>query len=121
MCILFTYEHNIQTYKHAVIDPLLHKLRTQQSYKSATNPDRIAVLSPDMKRVRLQQQELAAQRAIEAEEERKQKAKEAKERKRVKTPEEERWEKLGGEGSKLGESSGSATDKGDSAGLRRRR
>ena len=30
------------------------------------------------------------------------KAKEEKERKRVKTPEEERWERLGGTGNKLG-------------------
>ena len=41
-------------------------------------------------------------RSAEAEEERKRKAKVERERKRVKSPEEERWEKLGGEGKKLG-------------------
>lgn len=103
------------------IDPLLHKYQTQQSYKSATNPDRVAVLSPDMRRVRAQQQELAMQRSIEAAEERKRKLAEERERKRVKSPEEKRWEKLGGEGSRLGVVVDTAADANAGDGVRRRR
>lgn len=54
-----------------------------------------------MKRVRALQQEETLRRAAEAEEERKKKVKVELERKRVKSPEEERWEKLGG-GNRLG-------------------
>lgn len=54
-----------------VIDPMIQKYQTARSYKQATDPNRIAVLSPDMKRVRALQQEAAAIRAMEAEEERK--------------------------------------------------
>eukprot|EP00584_Thalassiosira_punctigera_P009089 CAMPEP_0172530556 /NCGR_PEP_ID=MMETSP1067-20121228/4259_1 /TAXON_ID=265564 ORGANISM="Thalassiosira punctigera, Strain Tpunct2005C2" /NCGR_SAMPLE_ID=MMETSP1067 /ASSEMBLY_ACC=CAM_ASM_000444 /LENGTH=120 /DNA_ID=CAMNT_0013314787 /DNA_START=245 /DNA_END=604 /DNA_ORIENTATION=+ len=78
------------------IDPLVHKIQVARSYRQATDPDRVAVLSPDMRRVRARQQEAAARRAIEAEEERRAKAKADRERKRVKSPEEERWERLGG-------------------------
>ncbi len=110
--------NNIQT----VIDPLLHKYLTNKSYKEATDPNRVAVLSPDMKRVRARQQEVTIQRSIEAAEERKRKLAEEREKKRVKTPEEERWEKLGGEGTRLGDSSASAIgdDAGEPVGLRRR-
>eukprot|EP00581_Thalassiosira_minuscula_P014033 CAMPEP_0183717648 /NCGR_PEP_ID=MMETSP0737-20130205/11205_1 /TAXON_ID=385413 /ORGANISM="Thalassiosira miniscula, Strain CCMP1093" /LENGTH=146 /DNA_ID=CAMNT_0025947123 /DNA_START=84 /DNA_END=524 /DNA_ORIENTATION=- len=106
------------------IDPLLHKLRTSRSYKQATDPNRVAVLTPDMQRVRERQQELAAKRAIEAEEERKQKLAEERERKRVKSPEEERWEKLGGEGSRLGDTTAASSSEAGGVGeasLRRRR
>ncbi len=41
-------------------------------------------------------------RSAEAEKERKRRVKAERERKRVKSPEEERWEKLGGEGKTLG-------------------
>lgn len=99
------------------IDPLLHKYRTNQSYKEATDPNRVAVLSPDMKRVRAKQQESAKQNSIEAAEERKHKLAEEKQRKRVKSPEEERWEKLGGEGNVVGD----VGAQGDTDGLRRRR
>jgi len=68
----------------------------------ATDPNRVSVLAPDMKRVRARQQEETLRRAAEAEEERKKKVKVEFERKRVKSPEEERWEKLGGEGNRLG-------------------
>ena len=87
---------------YTVLHPLIHKYQTNQSYKQATDPNRVAVLSPDMKRVRAKQQQAAQQRALEAEEERKQKVKVERERKRVKSPEEERWEMLAGEGNKLG-------------------
>lgn len=60
------------------------------------------MLSPDMRRVRAKQQQLAEKRAAEAKEERKQHEKAERERKRVKSPEEERWDKLGGKGKKLG-------------------
>ncbi|KAL7468141.1 hypothetical protein ACHAXS_010362 [Conticribra weissflogii] len=56
-----------------------------------------------MRRVRAKQQEIAMQRAIDAAEEKKKKMAEEKLRKRVKSPEEERWEKLRGEGNRLGE------------------
>lgn len=87
---------------HTVLHPLIHKYQTHQSYKQATDPNRVAVLSPDMRRVRARQQEAAHQRALQAEEERKEKVKVERERKRVKSPEEERWDKLGGEGKRLG-------------------
>jgi hypothetical protein len=45
---------------------------------------------------------MAQQKSIEAEEKRKQYKKTERERKRVKSPEEERWDRLGGEGKKLG-------------------
>ncbi|KAL7535168.1 hypothetical protein ACHAXR_006324 [Thalassiosira sp. AJA248-18] len=109
------------------IDPLLHKYQTSQSYKAATNPDRVAVLSPDMKRIRIRQQEQAMQRSIEAAEEKKRKLAEERVRKRVKSPEEERWEKRGGEGTRLGDADvvaggtgGDGTGDNDD-GLRRRR
>mmetsp|Transcript_2122 Transcript_2122/g.4736 ORF Transcript_2122/g.4736 Transcript_2122/m.4736 type:complete len:147 (+) Transcript_2122:204-644(+) len=85
------------------LDPLLHRYRAAQSYKSATSPSRIAVLAPDMRRVRLQQQQIAQERSVEAETERKRKEKEVRERRRVKSPEEERWDRLGGEGVVLGD------------------
>ena len=100
-----------------VIDPLIHKYRTNKSYKEATNPDRVAVLTPDLKRVRLAQQQHTIQRSLEAAEERKQTMKEERERKRVKSPEEERWDKLGGEGNRLGDTEISDVD----GSLRRRR
>lgn len=100
-----------------VIDPLIHKYRTNKSYKEATNPDRVAVLTPDMKRVRLAQQQQTIQRSLAAAEERKQTMKEERERKRVKSPEEERWDKLGGEGNRLGDTESSDVD----GSLRRRR
>ena len=60
------------------------------------------------------------QRSIEAAEERKKKLAADRERKRVKSPEEKRWEKLGGEGTKLGDQEEEkVNDSGD--GLRRRR
>ena len=55
-----------------------------------------------MRRVRAKQQLAAQQRALLAEEERKERVKMERERKRVKSPEEERWDKMGGEGKKLG-------------------
>ena len=55
-----------------------------------------------MKRIRAEQQRVAQELSIKAEEERKAKAKAEKERKRVKSPEEERWERLNGKGKKLG-------------------
>jgi hypothetical protein len=55
-----------------------------------------------MRRVRAKQQLAAQQRALQAEEERKERVKVERERKRVKSPEEERWDKMGGEGKKLG-------------------
>ncbi|KAL7457306.1 hypothetical protein ACHAWC_008826 [Mediolabrus comicus] len=84
------------------IHPFIHQYQTKQSYKQATDPNRVAVLSPDMRRVRAKQQQLAEKRAAEAKEERKQHEKAERERKRVKSPEEERWDKLGGKGKKLG-------------------
>jgi len=86
-----------------LIDPMIQKYQTARSYKQATDPNRVAVLSPDMKRVRALQQQAAAIRANEAEEERKKKMKSEKERKRVKSPEEDRWDKLGGVGNALGD------------------
>ncbi|EJK56319.1 hypothetical protein THAOC_23827, partial [Thalassiosira oceanica] len=70
---------------------------------TATDPDRVAVLGPDMRRVRAGQQAAAAERALAAEEERIAKAKAERERKRVMTPTEERFEKRGGEGTRLGD------------------
>ena len=61
-----------------------------------------------MRRVRVKQQQLAQQRAAEAKEERKRHEKAERERKRVKSPEEERWDKLGGEGKKLGNTASAA-------------
>ena len=55
-----------------------------------------------MRRVRAKQQLAAQQRALQAEEERKERVKVEREWKRVKSPEEERWDKMGGEGKKLG-------------------
>lgn len=55
-----------------------------------------------MRRVRAKQQLAAQERALQAEEERKERVKVERERKRVKSPEEERWDKMGGEGKKLG-------------------
>ena len=109
-----------------VIDPLLHKYRTSKSYKEATNPDRVAVLTSDMKRVRAQQQEVTAQRSLQAANEQKLKLRMERERKRVKTPEEERWEKLAGEGNKLGDTTNDTSRSNDAVvdggdGLRRRR
>lgn len=124
MFIFFRYNNIIyylslvswQTKK--VIHPIIHQYQTKQSYKQATDPNRVAVLSPDMRRVRAKQQQLAEIRAAEAKEERKQHEKAERERKRVKSPEEERWDKLGGKGKKLGseDSSNAAT-----AELRQRR
>lgn len=62
-----------------------------------------------MKRIRAEQQRVAQEQSMKAEEERKAKTKAEKERKRVKSPEEERWERLGGKGKKLG---GGAHDRG---------
>jgi hypothetical protein len=95
--------HFSNVHSIAVLDPLLHRYRAAQSYKSATSPSRIAVLAPDMRRVRLQQQQIAQERSVEAETERKRKEKEVRERRRVKSPEEERWDRLGGEGVVLGD------------------
>ncbi|KAL9188913.1 hypothetical protein ACHAXT_011403 [Thalassiosira profunda] len=94
------------------IDPFLHEYRARQSYKSATDPNRVAVLAPDMRRIRAKQQEETMQKSIEAAEEKKKKLAGERARKRVKTPEEERWERLGGEGNRLGE---------EDEGLRQRR
>lgn len=102
------------------IDPLLHNYRVEKSYREATDPNRVAVLSPDMKRIRARQQEVAKQRSLEAEEEKKKKKAEEKERKRVKSPEELRWEKMGGEGQSLGDSANKVVEN-EGAGLRRRR
>jgi len=85
------------------LDPVVHRVRTDRSYRQATDPDRVAVLSPDMRRVRASQQAAAAERALAAEEERIAKAKAERERKRVMTPTEERFEKRGGEGTRLGD------------------
>jgi len=74
----------------------------RQSYLFATDPNRVAVLSPDMKRVRAEQQRIANEEAIKADAEKNARLLAEKERKRVKSPEEERWEKLGGSGNKLG-------------------
>jgi hypothetical protein len=86
-----------------VIAPLIHRYQTRQSYLAATDPNRVAFLSPDMKRVRAEQQKVANENLVKAEAERKEKQKAERERKRVKSPEEERWEKLGGSGRKLGD------------------
>ena len=86
-----------------VLHPLIHKYQTHQSYKQATDPNRIAVLSPDMRRIRAKQQQAAQQRSLEAAERQRQHQKVERERKRVKSPEEERWDSLGGEGKKLGD------------------
>ena len=75
----------------------------------------MSALAPDMRRIRERQQEEAMRRSAEAEGERKHKAKAERERKRVKSPEEERWEKVGGEGKKLGNEEDRAAD-----GMRRR-
>ena len=91
-----------QTQRSPVIVPRLRQIRAAQSYREATDPDRVAVLAPDMRRVRAKQQKIAAERAKAASEEAKTKAAMEREKKRVKTPEEERWEKMGGEGSRLG-------------------
>jgi len=91
------------------IDPLLHKIQSERSFKEATNPDRVAVLKPDMRRVRAQQQQLAAKRALIAEEKRRENLKKEKQRKRVKTPTEERFEKRGGTGTRLDDNSGRNT------------
>lgn len=88
------------------IDPLLHEYRSSKSRREASDPSRLAVLGPDMRRTRARQQELSIQRSIEAAEERKIKVKEDRERKRVKSPEEERWDKMGGVGKALGDSKG---------------
>jgi hypothetical protein len=55
-----------------------------------------------MRQIRERQQDEVMQRSLEVEEERKRKAKAERERKHVKSPEEEQWEKLGGEGKKHG-------------------
>jgi hypothetical protein len=94
-----------------VILPYIEEYKARQSYKSATDPHRVAVLTPDMNRIRAEQQRIAHENALKAEEERRVKAKEEKERKRVKTPEEERWEKLRGEGNKLGNEASSGAKK----------
>lgn len=85
-----------------VIHPLLLKYKANQSLKEANNPDRVAVLSPDMKRIRAKQQETMHQKAIEAEIQRKKKLANDRERKRVKSPEEEKWENKCGGGKRLG-------------------
>ena len=103
-----------------VIDPLIHEYRVKKSYREATDPNRVAVLSPDMKRIRARQQEVAMQRSLEVEEERKKKKAEDRERKRVKSPEELRWEKMGGEGQALGGTAGKVAEE-EGAALRRRR
>ena len=99
---LLTYVSLVSWQIKKVVHPLIHQYQTKQSYKQATDPNRVAVLSPDMRRVRAKQQQLAERRAAEAKEERKQHEKAERERKRVKSPEEERWDKLGGKGKKLG-------------------
>ena len=108
---------------HTVLHPLIHKYQTHQSYLAATNPNRIAVLSPDLQRVRANQQLLAQKRAMEAKEQERQRMKVEKERKRVKSPEEERWDALGGEGRRLGvaDSDNGDVGGGDGTGLRQRR
>ena len=68
-----------------------------------------------MKRVRAKQQQLTIERSIQAAEEEKIRIKKEREKKHIKTPIEERFEKRGGEGMRLGES-----DDAD-GGLRRRR
>jgi len=85
-----------------VISPYLEQYKAHQSYLSAIDPNRVAVLSPDMKRVRDEQQKVAHENAIKAENERKLKKQEERERNRIKSPQEERWEKLRGKGKKLG-------------------
>ena len=96
------HHHSIYTHTYTVLHPLIHKYQTRQSYLAATNPNRIAVLSPDLKRVRANQQRVAEKRAAEAKEEQRQRKQVERERKRVKSPEEERWDALGGEGRRLG-------------------
>ena len=95
---------------------MIHNYRTKKSYNEATNPDRVAVLQPDMKRVRAKQQQLTIERSIQAAEEEKIRIKKEREKKHIKTPTEERFEKRGGEGMRLGESNDI-----DDPGLRRRR
>ena len=115
-----THIHTHNT--HTVLHPLIHKYQTHQSYLAATNPNRIAVLSPDLKRVRANQQLVAEKRAAEAKEEQRQRKQVERERKRVKSPEEERWDSLGGEGRKLGVSADNGDDVGGGdGGLRQRR
>ena len=65
------------------MDPIVHCVRTDRSYRQAMDPDRVAVLGPDMRRVRAGQQTAAAQRALAAEEKRIARAKAERERKRV--------------------------------------
>ncbi|KAL7554527.1 hypothetical protein ACHAWF_017987 [Thalassiosira exigua] len=113
--IVFVLVGSYLLYDNA-IDPLLRRRRARRSEESARDPERVAVLAPDMARVRAKQQEAAARRAVEAEEERKVREKAERERKRVKTPEEERWEKRGGEGTRLGDRAGES-----GGGARRRR
>jgi hypothetical protein len=93
------------------MEPLVDRLRAEQSYREATDPDRVSALAPDVRRTRERQQEEAKRRSAEAEEERRRKAKAERERKRVKSPEEERWEKLGGRGEKLGKDGDGAKDR----------
>ena len=57
-----------------------------------------------MKRVREKQQQLTIERSIQAAEEEKIRIKKEREKKHIKTPTEERFEKRGGEGNRLGES-----------------
>ena len=125
-----------------VIDPVVHRVQSERSYQQATNPDRVAVLgygagvklrtavsnstnlsnaettrnfhSPDMRRVRAEQQAAAAERALAAEEERIARAKAERERKRVQTPTEERFEKRGGKGARLGDDGSAKGDGGKS-------
>lgn len=107
-----------------VIAPRQRERRAARSYREATDPDRVAVLAPDLRRVRARQQDLAAERARAAAEEAKKKAAAERERKRVKSPEELRWEKMGGEGNRVGEAvdaNAGAEAEAAGGGMRRRR
>eukprot|EP00568_Trieres_chinensis_P005362 CAMPEP_0183307798 /NCGR_PEP_ID=MMETSP0160_2-20130417/19473_1 /TAXON_ID=2839 ORGANISM="Odontella Sinensis, Strain Grunow 1884" /NCGR_SAMPLE_ID=MMETSP0160_2 /ASSEMBLY_ACC=CAM_ASM_000250 /LENGTH=142 /DNA_ID=CAMNT_0025471473 /DNA_START=83 /DNA_END=507 /DNA_ORIENTATION=- len=76
--------------KVKVLDPMHEKYRKARSYREATDPNRVASLQTDMRRVRLAQQEEAAKRSREAEEEARKKKAEEKDKKRIKHPIEER-------------------------------
>merc|ERR1712228_439888 len=55
-------------YVHKALKPVIEERRKARSYAEATNPARVSTLNQDLKRVRLEQQEVANRKAKEASE-----------------------------------------------------
>lgn len=76
-----------------MIQPRLQDYKREKSYREATNPERVRLLSRDMKRIRERQQEETKRRAEAAKEKEEKKRIEEMKRRRIENPSET---KIGG-------------------------